>query len=131
MTFTTEIAMRFSDLDAYGHVNNAVIFTYLETARFNLFRDKFADQVDSELTYLVAEANCRYLKPISIHHRVLIEITAENIGRSSFTLRYRMHDGQGQDFADAATVMVCYDPRKGATATLPEAVRGGLEEGAG
>ena len=38
-TFSIPIESRFSDLDAYGHVNNAVYFTYLETARVKLFSD--------------------------------------------------------------------------------------------
>lgn len=127
MNFTTEIEMRFSDLDAYGHVNNAVFFTYLETARFNLFRERFADQIKSCLLYLVAEANCRYQQTIDIHDRVLIDISAENIGRSSFTLSYQMHDGQGKGFATASTVMVCYDPELGKAVALPRGLRVKLE----
>jgi len=33
--FNTSIEIRFSDLDAYGHVNNALFFTYLETAAYS------------------------------------------------------------------------------------------------
>ncbi|NVO01004.1 MAG: acyl-CoA thioesterase, partial [Geobacteraceae bacterium] len=35
------IEVRFADLDAYGHVNGSVYFTYLETARVRMFTDAF------------------------------------------------------------------------------------------
>jgi acyl-CoA thioesterase FadM len=34
--FSTDVEVRFVDLDAYGHVNSATYFTYLETARTKL-----------------------------------------------------------------------------------------------
>jgi len=38
-TYTTEIDVRFRDIDAMGHVNNAVYATYIEQARTEYFRD--------------------------------------------------------------------------------------------
>jgi len=38
-TYTTDIDVRFRDIDAMGHVNNAVYATYIEQARTEYFRD--------------------------------------------------------------------------------------------
>ena len=120
MKLSTEIEVRFADLDAYGHVNNAVFFTYLETARVKLFRERSAELMQSGLFFLVVEASCRYRKPIELNDRVLIDLSVEDLGRSSFTLAYQMHDGEGRTFADARTVMVCFDQSRGKTTAIPE-----------
>ena len=126
MKLSTEIEVRFADLDAYGHVNNAVFFTYLETARVKLFRDRFADMMQRGLLFLVVEASCRYRKPIELTDRVHIDISTEDLGRSSFTLSYLIHDGSGKEFAEARTVMVCFDQGRGKTISLPDDFRAEL-----
>lgn len=126
MKLSTEIEVRFADLDAYGHVNNAIYFTYLETARINLFRERFADMMQSGLLFLVVEASCRYRKPIELNDRVHVDISTEKLGRSSFTLSYLIHDGHGKEFAEAQTVMVCFDQGRGKAIALPADFRTAL-----
>lgn len=120
---TTSVEVRFADLDAYGHVNNAVYFTYIETARVKLFREGFADLVAEGLQFLVVEASCRYRKAITLNDEVLVDISAVKPGRSSFTLDYRLHNGSGLLFAEARTVMVCFDSKRGKAVPLPDELR--------
>jgi len=120
---TTDIEIRFADLDAYGHVNNATIFTYLETARLKLFGERFAAMMQAGLFFLVAEANCRYLKPIDLNDRLVVEVFPEKLGRTSFTLGYHLHDGAGTRYAEARTAMVCFDAKQGRPIPLPEEFR--------
>ena len=126
MNLSTEIEVRFADLDAYGHVNNAIFFTYLETARVKLFRERFPEIMQSGLLFLVVEASCRYRKPIELEDQVHIDISAEDLGRSSFTFSYLIHDGRGKEFADARTVMVCFDPERSKPISLPDDFRKAL-----
>lgn len=126
MNLSTEIEVRFADLDAYGHVNNAIFFTYLETARIKLFRERFAEMMQSGLLFLVVEASCRYRRPIELSDRVHIDISTEDLGRSSFTLSYLLHDDHGKQFAEARTVMVCFDQERGKTVSLPDDFRSAL-----
>jgi acyl-CoA thioester hydrolase len=126
MKLSTEIEVRFADLDAYGHVNNAVFFTYLETARVKLFRERFAELMQTGLFFLVVEASCRYRRAIELNDRVLIDISVENLGRSSFTLAYLLHNGEGREFAEARTVMVCFDQKRGKAIALPDDFRADL-----
>ncbi|RME40772.1 MAG: acyl-CoA thioesterase [Deltaproteobacteria bacterium] len=118
-----DIDLRFSDLDAYGHVNNATVFSLLETARVRLYQDRFTELMHKGLLFLVAEARCRYLKPISLTDRLVIDIEPTHVGRTSFTLGYRLHNGSGLQFAEAETVMVCFDQRAGKPAALPDDFR--------
>lgn len=126
MEYFTNIEVRFADLDAYQHVNNATYFTFLETARINLFREKFAEQFQSGLLFLVAEASCRYLQPIGLNDRVRVALRCDKAGRSSFTLDYRITDGGERIFAEARTVMVCYDGKNQKPVAIPDDLRPAL-----
>ncbi len=121
--FTTPIEIRFSDLDAYGHVNNALFFTYLETARIKLFQQHFGAFLDSELMFLVVRAECDYLLPIELNDPLQISICTDQVRRSSFDFSYRMYDGAGKVFAAAKTVMVCYDPKIKKPAAIPPEIK--------
>ncbi len=119
-TFSTDIEVRFSDLDAYGHVNNAVFFTFLETARTKLLLNSFPEFQSTGLLFLVARAECDYKSPIELSDRVVVLMRLARIGNSSFDIDYTLHNGDGTIFAKAKTVMVCYDRQLGKTVRVPE-----------
>lgn len=122
-TRAVEIDVRFSDLDAYGHVNNAVFFTYLETARTRLFLDRFIDFANNGLLFLVAKAECEYKQPINLGNRVVVDMHIERFGNSSFDLVYRLHDGDDTTYATARTIMVCFDQKQNRTVAVPAALK--------
>ncbi len=117
--FNTSIEIRFADLDAYGHVNNAVFFTYLETARIKLFQQRFGSFLESGLLFLVVRAECDYRLPIELDDSLQISISVDQIKRTSFNFSYRLHNGDGNLFAEAKTVMVSYDPKRKKPVSIP------------
>jgi acyl-CoA thioester hydrolase len=121
--YSTTIELRFSDLDAYGHVNSAVYFTYLETARVKLFSDFFREVSEQGIFTLVARAECDYKVPITLHDEVMVTLWVARTGRSSFVLEYQLHDGKGKTYATARTTMVCFDSVKQVTVAVPESIR--------
>ncbi|MGA1846103.1 acyl-CoA thioesterase [Deferribacter abyssi] len=129
MEFSTEIEVRFSDLDAYGHVNNAVFFTYLETARTKLFKDYFSKATAERLFFLVVKAECEYKIPINYSDKVVVSIGVESIGNTSFTFNYKIHNGEYKVFAVAKTVMVTFDANKNKPVRIPESFLKLLTEG--
>lgn len=122
-TFSTPIELRFSDLDAYGHVNSAVYFTYLETARIKLFAGSFREITEQGIFTVVARAECEFKIPIVYSDTVIVTLRITNIGRSSFDLEYRLHDGMDKTYATARTTMVCFDNVKKSTVPLPESIK--------
>jgi acyl-CoA thioester hydrolase len=122
-TYSTGIELRFSDLDAYGHVNSAVYFTYLETARIKLFREPFEELSRQSINLLVARAECDYKLPITLNNDVMVSLWLARTGRSSFDLEYRLHDGKDTTYATARTTMVCFDNVRKSTIALPESIR--------
>lgn len=118
--YSIPIELRFADLDAYGHVNNATYFTYLETARVKLFHDKFIELMDQSVLFLVVKAECEYKLPIELKDDLVISLEMARVGNSSFDIDYVLHNGSGKVFGLAKTVMVCYDGKLKKTTRIPE-----------
>lgn len=122
--YTTPIEIRFIDLDAYGHVNNALYFTYLETARVKLFQERFGGFLESGLMFLVVRAECDFRLPIELNDPLQITIYVDHVKFTSFDFSYQLHDGCGRVFAEAKTVMVCYDPKIKKPVAIPTEIKG-------
>ncbi len=121
--FRTTIDIRFRDIDALGHVNNAVYFTYLEIARSAYFGALLGRPlVVEDFSIVVAEAQCRYRSPAFYGERLVIEMAAVGVRSRSFELRYRISvEETGRLVAEARTVQVAYDHQaKRSTAFSPE-----------
>jgi acyl-CoA thioester hydrolase len=122
-TYSTTIELRFSDLDAYGHVNSALYFTYLETARVKLFHDFLREVSEQGVFTVVARAECDFKIPVLLHDEVIVTLWVAKTGRSSFDLEYRLHDSQERVYATARTTMVCFDSINNVTVAIPESLK--------
>lgn len=131
---TYPIATRFADNDVFGHVNNAVYYTYFDTA----INDWLGDAVGrptSELDALgvVAESTCTYLRPVHFPQRLTVGLAAARVGRSSVTYDLALFSptGAGDDelvvSARARWVHVYVDPVTRASCAIPGDVRRALE----
>jgi acyl-CoA thioester hydrolase len=109
--FTAQVAMRWSDMDAYGHVNNVQFLTYVEEARVEMFQAVPLSGVDQSTSgILVASSEIKYLKPLLHRHApVPIDVWVTRIGAAFFALAYEVHDDDGSLYARATSVMVPYD----------------------
>ncbi|MFP4643540.1 MAG: acyl-CoA thioesterase [Spirochaetales bacterium] len=119
-TFSVEVPVRFSDLDAYGHVNNATFFTYLEDARIRILRGAFSPSMGEEPVFLVKTAFCDYKHPISMRESVTVTVDVRKVQRSSVELGYKVTDGTGLTYAEATTVLVSYDPKASRPTGVPD-----------
>lgn len=122
-TYSTPIELRFSDLDAYGHVNSAVYFTYLETARVKLFHDFFKKASEQGIFTVVARVECDFKIPVMLYDELIVTLWVAKTGRSSFDLEYRLHDGKDKIYATARTTMVCFDSINNMTVPIPESIK--------
>ena len=110
MPFQHPISVRFRDLDALQHVNNAVTVTYLETARFAWWQGYLQTRSFESEGFLIARIEVDYKKPILLTHDVRVEIQVTHVGTKSFHLAYRIFDAlTGDILATALTVQVMLD----------------------
>lgn len=121
--FKEEIKVRFADLDACGHVNNATFFTYLETARTNTFLKAFNNLMEKGILLIVVKAECNYLKPITLNDKVCVEFEITSKGKTSFVIEYEINNGKSVTFATASTTMVCLDKNSGKPVKVPNELK--------
>ena len=105
-----EVPVRFSDMDAMGHVNNAVYLTYLEAARVDYIARVLGIVDPKEYGVILARVEIDYKSPASNRETMLVGCRVEELGGSSMMMGYRLEDkATGRLVALAKTVMVAYD----------------------
>jgi acyl-CoA thioester hydrolase len=100
--------VRWNDLDAFGHVNNANYLTYVQESRadFTWWSRKRAGETPLLMDMVVARAEVDFLDPIYEGGFDLdVEIWVTKIGNASFDLAYQM-SSKGKIHANAKTVQV-------------------------
>ena len=121
--------MRFRDCDLFGHVNNAVYFTYMEEARWAYWRELTGDSVQDRLPGLIlARAECDFLRPVKAGERIVVWLGTTKIGRTSFSMDCEMLDERGQAVAKGKAVMVTYDYASVKPMPVPDWCRARIEE---
>ena len=127
--FTHETEVRFRDLDAIGHVNNAVFLTYLEGARLAWWLHTTRRRGLAALDMILARAEIDYRSPLEWGESVVIGVGCLSIGRSSFVLGSDMHErASGRLVAECRKVLVSYDFAERRSRPIPDDVRALLLE---
>jgi acyl-CoA thioester hydrolase len=126
--FVYQCPVRWSDLDAYGHVNNVRMLTLYEEARVALF---FVGAREMGLTrfedgIVIARHEVDYLRPVDYGDRVRIEMWLDEIGAARIGVRYELFDGD-QVASRARTVAVPFDLARQRPRRLSGAERAFLE----
>jgi len=122
--FVTDIPLRFGDIDAMGHVNNAVAMTLFELGRAKFFAEVVGVERVEEYEWILAEATVRYRIPILLQDRVQARMVVTDIARSSFRFRAELFDPRDRRvFTEAETVLVMYDYATGRVKPIPREFR--------
>jgi acyl-CoA thioester hydrolase len=98
MMYTGKQFVRWDDIDAFGHVNNAKYLTYIQEARFLW---------SPIIEMVVARAEVDFIEPIYEGGRFYdVNLWVESIGNSSFTMAYEVVGDNGVVHAKVRTVQV-------------------------
>ena len=121
--FAVQASIRYEDLDPNRHVNHAKYLTYLEECRLALRRHlNAALQLPETLGWAVGALSIQYRRALLYPAEVRVETAPIQVGRTSFTLGYGIHDGHGKANALASTRSVCLND-EGRPTPLPDALR--------
>jgi acyl-CoA thioester hydrolase len=121
------IPIRWRDLDAYGHVNNAVFLTYLEEAR-DAWVQSVLGAVTETWDFVLARVEIDYRRELRQEDAtVLVRCDLVSFGRSSVRTREQVVTLDGVVSADSASVIVPRDPATGRARPLGERERAVLE----
>lgn len=146
------VPVRWTDLDAYGHVNNAAVVRLLEEARIAAFWQPPAEQLElgapqppaalpvsgagAALSTVIASQRIEYARPLG-HRRdgVVVRLWLSRIGGASLSVDYLVLTRDDPDakspYARARTVVVLVDAETGAPVRLEQETRDQLQQFSG
>lgn len=109
----TPIQLRFKDVDALGHVNNANHLSFFELARIHFFDEVIGEEIDWNKTGMIlARATVDYKQPVFLQDKVFVYTWLVKTGTTSFELAYELvkteKDGTESLLATGTSVIVCY-----------------------
>lgn len=122
-----EFPVSWSDMDAFGHVNNKMYFRYFEDARFAYFNSAgVADMsqvsgVPAGIAPVLAETSCRFKVPLFFPDTVAIGARVVDIAEDRFTVEHAVaSEKMGLVVAEGKARVVTFDFSRQEKAPLPE-----------
>jgi acyl-CoA thioester hydrolase len=127
--FKIDLDVRWGDMDAFNHVNNATYLRFIEEARVEWFRQLTDDWSNVECAPILAAVQNNYRKPIGWPERVTVELFCERLGNKSVQIAHRIYSSKDNAvlYADGHTVLVWMNYKSGETISLPAHVRKACE----
>lgn len=118
-------AIRWGDMDAMGHVNNAVYFKYLETARIDWLREIGRPPDATREGIVIANAFCNFYRQLEYPNEVLLRTFVSDPGRTTIeswaTMEYFAEPGLIRAAGGATMIWVDFPKQK--AAALPDWLR--------
>jgi acyl-CoA thioester hydrolase len=132
-----QLTVRFRDCDPLGHVNNAVYLTYLEQARFHLWRAQFGfvakpatETGRRGLGFILARAEVDFTAQARYGDLLEVRLGLDSVRRSSFIYAYEIVNvATEQVVARARTVQVRFDYDAQAPVAVDDELRETLGRG--
>lgn len=111
---TTNLEVRFADIDMAGHVHNSKYLCFYEQGRIDFLGEIAGLDWDWKKRGLVLGRNeVDYLKPIYLHDKIYIKTKCDHVGTKSFTLSYELYkvkeDGEDKLCTKGRSILVCMD----------------------
>jgi len=106
------IPVQWGEMDAYGHVNNTVLFRYFESARVEyLVKCGFTRSWEQgRIGAILHSTGCRFRRPLYYPDTAIVAGRAVEMGNDRFTMEYRVvSEASGEVAAEGAGVVVSYD----------------------
>lgn len=117
----TRVEVRFRDLDAFGHVNNAVTTSYVEHGRIRYLRDVLGFSPVGEMPMILAMIQVDYVTPIYFGECVDVASRVDWIGNTSLGMSHRLTAGEDEhEVARATSVLVAYEYAESRPMQVPQ-----------
>src|SRR5688572_30395862 len=129
--FMIRVEVRFRDLDAMGHVNNAVYLTYFEMARAAYYRRLTGKRLNAleEFDFILAEVTCSFRSSAYFGETLVVSLGVTEVGTRSFVFEYEVtEEDSNRLVATGRSVQVMYDYTAKKTKPIPPELRGKMVE---
>ncbi|WNG40923.1 acyl-CoA thioesterase [Archangium minus] len=130
---TVRFPIHWSEMDAYGHVNNARYFTWFESARIAYMNrvglvSPEMQKPEGGVGPIVAATNAEYLRPVVFPADLVVGARVTRIGTTSITMEYAVEDAQsGVRYARGGAVLVTLQYPTYQKVAVPTEVRAAIE----
>ena len=125
--FATTLVLRidWSDLDAFGHVNNLAILRYTQTARLNYMEaiGMMAFHAQTGIAPVLASTSCQFRKELFYPGQVTVRTRVEQVKNTSLHMRHMVMDEAQACVAEALDILVMFDYRNHAKQPIPAVFR--------
>ena len=131
--YTTEVEVRYADIDTYGHVNNATYATYFEEARIDYLYgvidagEALLSDSESGTGIVIANLEIDFVQPVEINDSVAVAVRVPRLGQKSFPFEYEVRTEDGVA-ATGETTVVTYDRDTESSRPIPEDWRGAITQ---
>jgi len=124
-SFFSEVRVRFSETDMYGHMNNTISFTYFEQARIDYFRHlgilmPSVGEEDVKSIPIVADLQCDYVKQVFFDDVLRIYTKIAQVGNSSMDIHYLAKNQKDEICFTGRGTIVQMDPCTGKSVPISE-----------
>ncbi len=130
--FTTELAVRITDLNYGNHVGNDTMLSLMQEARASWYRQmgfKSEVEIEGSVGQVVADAAVMYKAECFYGDVLVIEVAADEFHPYGFDLYYRVTNKiTGKEVARGKTGMVCFDYAKRKIAPVPQSLMSRLKK---
>lgn len=125
LVWTQQLNVRWSDMDANGHVNNAAFFTYFEQTRIEWLQSIAAQTTPDGHGPVVKKAGCTYMLPVSHPATLELRLYLGKPGRTSFPTYSEIWTtgGSPEKVAEGEAIMVWVHRESGKPQPVPDFLR--------
>jgi len=130
LIYSCEIAVRWGDMDAYGHVNNALYMRYLEEARVQLLANLGAAMDGNGVDPVIINVGCTFIQAVVYPETLRVDCYVKDPGRSSFMVLYKISRCSEPDtpVSEGYSKVVWMDHQTGKSVPLPAKIRQQIED---
>jgi acyl-CoA thioester hydrolase len=125
-----DLRIDWSELDAFGHVNNLEIMKYVQAARVNYLEKVGLMQMQSEKNIgpILASIHTQFLQPLFYPGNVIVISRVDYIKTSSFKIHHEIYNDKNELAAEAQDIIVFYNFNKNHKLPIPQELRQKFEE---
>lgn len=119
----------WGEMDAFGHVNNAVYFRYFESGRMIFFEDVELDKhLNKTEGPILAFINCQFKQPLYAPDTITVYCSVKEVRNTSFTIEHKVVSDKLGEVAVGDGVIVLVDYKTHEKVQIPAPLRTILEK---
>jgi acyl-CoA thioester hydrolase len=124
-----DIRIDWSELDLYGHVNNVMIFKYIQAARIQYCERIGLGTLNEEGKpgFILAATNVQYKRKILYPGQLRVESHVQWIRNTSFRIDHIIYNASNEPLVEAYDIIVVYDYEKDSKIAVADEQRAAIE----